>query len=103
MRFMMKVELPTELANEMAVDGELESTIGSILDDMKPEAAYFVASNGERCGFIFFEMADSSQIPAMAEPWFHAFEANVDIVPAMNLDDLKKAGPGIKKAVKKYG
>ena len=103
MRFMMRVELPTELANEMAVDGELESTIGSILGDMKPEAAYFTTSNGERCGYIFFEMADSSQIPAAAEPWFHAFEANVDIVPAMNLDDLKKAGPGIKKAVEKYG
>ncbi len=103
MRFMMKVELPTELANEMAVDGELETTIGTILGDMKPEAAYFTTSNGERCGYIFFEMADSSQIPAAAEPWFHAFEANVDIVPAMNLDDLKKAGAGIMKSVQKFG
>jgi len=38
----------------------------------------------------------------VAEPWFLAFNAQVEFHPAMNLEDLKKATPGIEKAVKKY-
>ena len=38
----------------------------------------------------------------MAEPWFLAFDADVELLPAMNLEDLKKATPGIEKAVKNY-
>jgi hypothetical protein len=76
--------------------------IESILADLKPEAAYFAADNGKRTGFIFFDLKDASQIPAVAEPWFLAFDANIELHPAMNLDDLKKATPGIEKAVKNY-
>ena len=70
--------------------------------DLKPEAAYFAADNGKRTGFIFFDLKDASQIPAVAEPWFLAFDAHVEFHPAMNLEDLKKATPGIEKAVKNY-
>jgi hypothetical protein len=38
----------------------------------------------------------------VAEPWFLAFNAHIEFQPAMNLEDLKKAGPGIEKAVKNY-
>jgi divalent metal cation (Fe/Co/Zn/Cd) transporter len=38
----------------------------------------------------------------VAEPWFLAFDAHVELHPAMNLEDLKKATPGIEKAVKNY-
>ena len=48
-------------------------------------------------------MKDASQIPALAEPWFHAFNASLEIVPVMVSEDLKKAGPAIEQAVKKYG
>ncbi len=43
-----------------------------------------------------------SEIPAVAEPWFLAFNAQVEFHPAMNLEDLKNATPGIENAVKKY-
>ena len=76
--------------------------IKSILDDLKPEAAYFTDDNGERTGFIFFDLADASQIPAVAEPWFLTLNARVSFRPAMNAEDLAKAVPGIDRAVKKY-
>ena len=74
-----------------------------ILDDLKPEAAYFADDNGERTGFIFFDLTDPSQIPAVAEPWFLALNAKVSFRPVMNTDDLGKAIPGIERAVKKFG
>jgi hypothetical protein len=47
-------------------------------------------------------MQDASQIPAIAEPWFLAFNASVEIHPVMIPDDLAKAGPSIENTVKKY-
>jgi hypothetical protein len=44
----------------------------------------------------------ATPLPAMAEPFFLAFNAKVEISPAMTLEDLKNAGPGIENAVKKY-
>jgi hypothetical protein len=60
---------------------------------LKPEAVYFTDSNGQRAGYIFLEMQDASQIPAIAEPWFVAFNASIEIHPVMTPDDLAKAGP----------
>lgn len=103
MRFLLKAELPVEVGNAKAKDGSLSQTIQAILDDQKPEAAYFLASDGKRAAFIFVDLQDPSEIPALAEPWFLAFNAKVEFIPAMNAQDLMKAGPAIEQAVKKFG
>ena len=102
MRFLIKVSIPVEAGNAAAKAGKLGATIQSILADLKPEAVYFTDDNGQRTGFLFIEMQDASQIPAVAEPWFLAFNASVEIHPVMVPDDLAKAGSSIEAAVKKY-
>jgi len=103
MRCLLKVTIPVDAGNVAISNGTLPKTIESILGELKPEAAYFAEDSGQRTGFIFFDLKETSQIPAVAEPWFLAFNANVEFHPAMNLEDLKKAGPGIERAVKTYG
>jgi hypothetical protein len=102
MRMMLKVNMSTEAANQLARQGKLGSTIQSILADLKPEAAYFTDDDGARTGYIFFDLADSSAIPGVAEPWFLALNARLTFRPAMNSEDLGRALPGIEAAVKKY-
>ena len=102
MRFMLKAIMDTEAANALAKDGRLGSTIESILAELKPEAAYFIAQEGKRTALVFLDMQDPSQLPALAEPWFLALGAAVEVVPAMVADDLEKAGPSIEQAVKNY-
>lgn len=102
MRFMLKVLIPVESGNAAAKAGKLGTIIHSILADLKPEAAYFTDSDGQRAGFIFFDMQDPSQIPAIAEPWFQSLNASIELHPAMIPDDLTKAASAIEKAVKKF-
>ena len=93
-----------ETGNAAAKAGTLGSTVEKILADLKPEAAYFFADdNGNRSGSVVFDMKDSSQLPAIAEPWFLAFNAKLTARPCMNPQDLSVAGPGIERAVKAYG
>ena len=103
MRMLLRVSIPVEAGNAAAKDGTLGSTVEKILADLKPEAAYFMADdNGNRSGSIVFDMKDTSQIPAIAEPWFLAFNAKISLRPVMNPQDLAKAGPSIAKAAKQY-
>ena len=69
---------------------------------LKPEAVYFTDDKGQRTAFLFLDMRDASQIPAIAEPWFLAFNASIEIHPVMVPDDLAKAGSAIEAAIKKY-
>jgi hypothetical protein len=102
-RFLVKVNIPVDAGNEAAKAGKLGTTIQSILADLKPEAVYFTDDHGQRTGFLFLDMQDASQIPAIAEPWFLAFQASIEIHPVMVPDDLIKATSAIEAAVKKYG
>jgi hypothetical protein len=103
MRMLMKVSIPVEAGNAAVRHGSLGSTIQAILADLKPEAAYFAEEDGERTGFLFFDMKDSSQIPAIVEPWFLAFNARLTVRPAMNAQDLMAGVPGMTQAVAKFG
>jgi hypothetical protein len=104
MRMLLRVSIPVEAGNAAAKAGTLGSTVQQILADLKPEAAYFFADdNGNRSGSIVFDMKDTSQIPAIAEPWFLAFNAKVSFRPVMNPEDLAAAGPAITKAAKQHG
>jgi hypothetical protein len=104
MRMLLRVSIPAETGNAAAKAGTLGPTIERILAELKPEAAYFMADDaGQRSGSIVFDMQDSSQIPAIAEPWFLAFNAKLSFRPVMNPQDLAKAGPAITKAAQQYG
>jgi len=104
MRMLLRVSIPAESGNAAAKAGTLGSTIERILAELKPEAAYFYADDeGQRAGSIVFDMKESSQIPAIAEPWFLAFKAKLSFRPVMNPQDLAAAGPSIEKASKSWG
>ena len=101
MRFLWKVSIPVEAGNAAAKNGF--EVMRKILDQQRPEATYFYADGGKRTGILIIDMQDLSEIPAIAEPWFHAFNADVEVFPVMVPADLQKAGPAIADAVKVYG
>jgi len=92
MRMMMTVTIPHQTFNAAIKDGTASAKMGKILDAIKPEAAYFTDHHGHRCAFLIVELSDASKIPALAEPWFLTFEADVQLHACMVPDDLKRAG-----------
>jgi len=90
MRMMVRFTLPVEKGNQAFKDGSLAKTVESMMKKFKPEAAYFAPSHGKRGGVMFFDLAEPSQIIEVAEPLFSNLHAEVEIVPVMNADDLRK-------------
>ena len=93
MRMLLKVKMPTEQGNQAVKDGSLGKILEATVNRLKAEAAYFIAEEWLRCALIFFDMKDSADIPAIAEPLFISLGAKLEFVPAMNADDLRKGLP----------
>jgi len=100
MRMLMKVQVPTDPGNAAIKDGSLAQVMGSGIDALDAEAAYFIAEEGMRTALIFFEMADSSEIPPAAEPFFIGLGAQITLVPAMNAEEMQA---GVAKAAETAG
>jgi hypothetical protein len=92
MRVMMIASLPVEPFNAAVKDGSTGAKMKKIMDQLKPEAAYFTALNGKRTAILIVDLADASKIPSLAEPWFLTYNAAVDFYPVMTPQDLGAAG-----------
>ena len=91
MRMLMHIEMPLEQFNAAVRDGSVGQKMQSILEATKPEAAYFSEYNGRRGGTLVVNVNDPSDIPALAEPWFLTFNAQVEFRVAMTPEDLGRA------------
>jgi hypothetical protein len=100
MRMMVRITLPVEKFNAAVSDGTVGPKLKRILDETKPEAAWFTEQDGQRGAILIVDVAQPSQIPALAEPWFLLFEANVQFRIAMTAEDLAKGS--LDKLGKKY-
>jgi hypothetical protein len=89
---LLDVSISHEPFNSLVRKGIVGKKLNDVLEALKPEAVYFTERDGKRGCIMIVEMADPSKIPALAEPWFLAFNADVKFCIAMTPDDLKKSG-----------
>lgn len=101
MRILLNVKFPHRPFNDAVKDGTAGSKLNRILEALKPEAAYFTEMDGHRGVVMVVDLADPSKIPALAEPWFLTFSAEVEFRVVMSPEDLKKAG--LDEMGKKWG
>jgi hypothetical protein len=89
MRTLMRVTVDIEKGNEAIKSGTMGKIIENAAKEMKPEAMYFLTDNGARTGYFIFDMKDSSQVPPLVEPFILSLDAKVELMPIMNIEDLK--------------
>ncbi|WP_333768016.1 hypothetical protein [Streptomyces sp. IBSBF 2435] len=88
MRMLLSARMDTATANQSVTDGTMSKMMQEVVEDLRPESAYFTAAEGDRCCYMVFDMKDSAQMPPALEPFFHA-GAKVDLRPVMSMDDLQ--------------
>lgn len=103
MKYLMKIKMPNDTANDAIRDPQFGKKMNDLLAEVKAEAAYFSTVRGQRGGYVVVNLNDASEIPKIAEPFFLWLNADIDFIPVMLLSDLEKAGPSIGEAVKKWG
>ena len=98
MRMMLKVSIPVEAGNRGIKEGILPKTVMEFVELMKPEACYFTPADGKRTAFFFFDLKDPTMLPTAVEPFFENLNADIEMSPAMNLDDMRV---GVDKVMKR--
>ena len=89
-RFLIRSKVPTEAGNKTVQDPEFIKKLKDYMNKVKPEAAYFMPQGGERSAAFIINIESNDQIPSVVEPLFQWMGANVEVLPVMNFDDLKK-------------
>lgn len=102
MRFLVKATIPVEAGNAVVKDPNFGKILEDILGDIKPEAVYFAVEAGQRTVYFVVNIGETHQIPAIAEPLWLSWKANVEFIPAMNQDEFVRATPAIERAARKY-
>lgn len=87
-------KIPTEGGNKAVQDPNFLKNLEQYIDKVKPENAFFMPLEGERTAIFIVNIESNDQIPQIAEPLFLAMGANVDVIPIMDFDDLKKGLAG---------
>jgi hypothetical protein len=95
MRVMIKFAFPVQAGNDAVRSGKIEKVFQGILEELKPEAAYFFPERGERAGLFVVDMKESSQVAEIAERFFFGLNARIELVPVMAAEDLQKGLSGV--------
>lgn len=88
MRVMLKAQMNAEAGNQAVESGALGRVLQELNEVVDVEAAYFGPQDGKRTAMLFFEVNDSSLIPAVSEPFFRNLDAEFELLPVMNQDEL---------------
>lgn len=89
MRMMLKMKIPVARGNAAIKDGSIQKLIEATINQLKPEASYFYPDEGQRTALFIFDLARESDIAGTLEPLWLGLDADIELVPVMNLDDLQ--------------
>jgi hypothetical protein len=92
MRMIMLVQCPIEPFNTLVKNGTVGAKMRAILEATKPEAAYFTEREGHRGAIFVVDVNGAADVTRFAEPWFLAFNAEVEFRIAMTAQELGTAG-----------
>lgn len=99
MRFLVEVQIPTEVGNAALKDGSLIREHENYLNEVKPEAVYYTLANGRRTIYLVVNLESAEKLPAITEPLWLTLNAEVRVAPVMTSEDFQKALGGLQEVI----
>ncbi len=99
MRTLIRISMDTEKSNATIKAGGFPELLRVAIARLQPEATYFYAEHGKRTALFVADLKESSEIPAIAEPFFMEAGATVELFPTMNVEELQR---GLAEAAKGF-
>jgi len=103
MRIMVTFKFPTEAGNEILRTGRINKVFGQLMEDLKPESAYFYPEGGQRGGHFVVEMEDPTDILRVGEKIWLGLGAEIEMRPVMGPEDIQKGLGEVGAIVERYG
>jgi hypothetical protein len=100
---MAKFRFPTDSGNQLLRDGKIEKILPQIMEDLKPEAAYFYSEDGFRAGHFILQMQDSAEAFLICERLWFGLGSQVELIPVMAAEDLQRGLPSLPDIISRYG
>lgn len=69
------------------------------MNDVKPEAVYFAATNGQRTIYLVLDMENRDNLSETVEPLWLDWRAEIYFSPVMTAEDFEKAAPTLQKVL----
>jgi hypothetical protein len=89
---LLTVSMPHEPFNTLVRKKKAGEILKRILEEIKPESAYFTEQDGTRGAVLVVNVPDPSRVPSFAEPFFLNFNADCRFRVVMSPEDLGRSG-----------
>ncbi|GAA2106519.1 hypothetical protein GCM10009759_44830 [Kitasatospora saccharophila] len=89
MRTLIVAEIDTEKSNELITSGKMPEMMGRMMEQLRPEAAYFYPLNGHRGFTLVVDVDQESALVTTMEPLWMRLGAKVTVTPCMSADELR--------------
>jgi hypothetical protein len=100
---MIKFRFPTVEGTEALKAGRIDKLLGQLMEDLKPEAAYFYPENGLRSGHLIVNMDNSTQVLEYGERLWVGLGGEVEMTPVMAPEDIMAGLSSMPGILQKYG
>ena len=100
---MLTFRIPPQEGNAGLEDGRFTPTLRSIMEDLRPEAAYFGPVGRARGGYLVVDIEDAPEFCAYAEPLFLGLGASVRIAPVFSPEEVPRVVEIMESARRNYG
>lgn len=104
MRMMANFNFSVAPGSDLIRSGKLNTSFERLMEDLKPEAAYFFTNrDGDRSGLVFFDLPESSNILNVVESFAFGLGARVTLTPVMSAEDIQKGFESLPAVIERFG
>jgi len=93
MRFLMRLQMPSEAENPQVAAPDFNDKMRLLLQQIKAERASFGMVDGRRVDSIIVNVADATELPAKAAPFYRWLKARAEFLPQMSAEDVERMKP----------